>query len=102
MQRAEQADLLLFGEQQEQVGCFQAFCACLQLIFAGEGLPSNHLWLVMQVKLIPDLAEADKPFHYEGTVETLKVAEGADLDCVAVFDGHEWTLQRLTGHLLCK
>jgi hypothetical protein len=55
----------------------------------------------LQVKLIPELPEGAS-FHYEGTVETLKLVDGADMDCVAVFDGHEWTLQRLTGHLFCK
>lgn len=100
MQRAETADLIIIGEAQEQVRAPGAPAgwrvACLRL--------GSHCWdRLLQVHLIPDLPEGtDAHYAFEGKVETLQQKPGADLECVAVFDGSEWTLQLVSAHMRAK
>jgi hypothetical protein len=56
----------------------------------------------MQLKLIPLLPEGDCPFHFEGSLEQLQQRSGGDLECVAYFDGNEWTLQLVQANLRAK
>jgi hypothetical protein len=57
---------------------------------------------LLQLKLIPLLQEGDVPFHFEGSLEQLQQRSGGDLECVAYFDGTEWTLQLVQAHLRAK
>jgi hypothetical protein len=52
--------------------------------------------------VIPTDLPKDLEFHYEGTVELLQHKPGADVECVAVFDGSEWTLELVAAHLRAK
>lgn len=57
--------------------------------------------LPLQLKLIPLLPDGDG-FHFEGTLEQLHQRPGSDLQCVAYFDGNEWTLQVVHAQLHTK
>lgn len=54
-----------------------------------------------QLKLVPLLPDGDG-FHFEGSLEQLQQRPGSDLQCVAYFDGNEWTLQVVHAKLHTK
>jgi hypothetical protein len=57
--------------------------------------------LLLQLKLVPLLPDGDG-FHFEGSLEQLQQRPGSDLQCVAYFDGNEWTLQVVHAKLHTK
>lgn len=58
--------------------------------------------LCVQLKLVPVLPDGDCPFHYDGKLEQLHHRAGGDIECVAYFDGSEWTLELVQAHLRAK
>lgn len=113
LQQAEHADLLLLGA--DQVGLLSSKATRMLkkpqdgtltslLIAHGNGtviLTATLSLLPLQLKLIPLLPDGDG-FHFEGTLEQLHQRPGSDLQCVAYFDGNEWTLQVVHAQLHTK
>lgn len=59
--------------------------------------------MLLQLKLIPLPDDgSDCPFHFEGSLEHLQQRPGGDVECIAYFDGNEWTLQLVQAHLRAK
>lgn len=78
------------------IGCMTKTLA--DYIYALMGPPST----LLQLKLIPLLPDGDCPFHFEGSLEQQQHRSGGDVECVAYFDGDEWTLQLVQAHLRAK
>lgn len=57
----------------------------------------------VQLKLVPHLQPEDQPCHFDGSLEQAQSQrQGGDVECVAYFDGNEWTLQLVQAHLRAK